>query len=94
MGVHPLRGCEVVRVPCALDSGLSGISKGARAAAFCSRRETMGTNGKGDMPSFVAWCDFSAIAAREKTRENDVIYGDRFGHSGFIYLPPSVIISG
>lgn len=98
-----ITGCEVVRASPALGSGLSGISKGARRAGnACAtrlhfargaarRREQTGK----EIPaaSFVLGA-ISPTVAREETHENAVNLRRSIWTFRFIYLPPSVIISG
>lgn len=98
-GVHPLRECEAARTSPVLDSGLSGISKGvcdgnvcANAAAFCSRRDEENEQERRYHRSCRSWHDVpdrNAENARKRRNLRRSIWTFRF-----IYLPPSVIISG
>jgi len=82
-----------VRVLSALDSGLSGISKGARAGATPVQRscillatEKKGTKIRHPRRSlFVLGAIFPIVVW--EMRGNGVIYGDRFGHSDLFIFP-------
>lgn len=96
--MYPLRECEAARTSPALDSGLSGISKGARTgnactnvAAFCSRRDEEIERERRYRRPRRSWrdvADRNAGNARKQRNLRRSIWTFRF-----IYLPPSVIIS-
>lgn len=91
-GGASITGREVVCVPCAFDSGLSGISKGGQRGCILLAARRRGNERErryARVGTFLA----RLLGAREgmETRgrraKTAVIYGDRSGHSDLFIFP-------